>query len=716
MERAATAVALSVAVGLVPIARPAAECVDYATYAHWVGSDLRDCTLRRVIQAGTRAYCLDQCGIVGIFETAYPSGPLYLGHIDTPAVARGFDVRGDLVILAGAGPGLVVVDATNPSSPLVLGQVATPGTEGDVALQGSHAYVTSAGVTPGQSGVITVDVSDPTQPIVIDTLITSAGFGSRIVARSGFAYVVSASQFTILDLSTPSSPSVAGTYMLPAALWEIAVDANRAYLTDESQGLFILDMSNPASPALLASHPTLGAAAVAAEGMRIYLARGPMRMLTILDVSNATTPIEVLDLEIVSAWAGPAQSVAVSGTRALLIAGGLVVYDLGTCAIVPASSTLPLAAPGVALSAQGAHTCLALTDGTLRVVDAAIPSQPAIVGSVTLSGVPTDMEQQGERVLVSTAAGLDVVDVSIPSIPQLLGSYPAAGLRAVTSAGTFAVVGTCFDGLRVIDVSDPTAPALVAVIDDTACVNDLAASGDVVLAATHHGTRIIEMSNPEAPVVVGNLGATPTYAASVAARGSLAYSDSRIWEFSNPAAPVELGLLRTPTQAIATEPTQTLVYVLDGTGGAFVFDTRETANPRLVGGIDGSRDINAIGLGSEWICVLRDSMIQLYSLHCTTPSTAAALEPAPMLRISPNPVRGRTSVRFSIQIQTAARLEVFDVAGRRVRDFGTIPASPFSSVTWDGRDSRGRQVANGVYMVRIQSERASRSARVIWAR
>jgi flagellar hook assembly protein FlgD len=49
-------------------------------------------------------------------------------------------------------------------------------------------------------------------------------------------------------------------------------------------------------------------------------------------------------------------------------------------------------------------------------------------------------------------------------------------------------------------------------------------------------------------------------------------------------------------------------------------------------------------------------------------------------------------------------LRVFDSSGRLVRriDGATPAGGGFGSLTWDGRDDRGRLLADGVYFVRLQ--------------
>lgn len=70
-----------------------------------------------------------------------------------------------------------------------------------------------------------------------------------------------------------------------------------------------------------------------------------------------------------------------------------------------------------------------------------------------------------------------------------------------------------------------------------------------------------------------------------------------------------------------------------------------------------------------------------------------ALRPG-LLQVSPNPFLGSTRIRFQ---GDKARLRVFSLQGRMVRDFGVVSGG----VVWDGRDEVGRKVGAGVYLVRM---------------
>jgi len=80
--------------------------------------------------------------------------------------------------------------------------------------------------------------------------------------------------------------------------------------------------------------------------------------------------------------------------------------------------------------------------------------------------------------------------------------------------------------------------------------------------------------------------------------------------------------------------------------------------------------------------------------------TAARLALGP---IAPNPVRGETSIAFTLPRGADVRLRIYDVRGRCVRTLveGSAAAGE-TVVVWQGRDDRGRSLANGVYFSRLE--------------
>ena len=73
---------------------------------------------------------------------------------------------------------------------------------------------------------------------------------------------------------------------------------------------------------------------------------------------------------------------------------------------------------------------------------------------------------------------------------------------------------------------------------------------------------------------------------------------------------------------------------------------------------------------------------------------------------SPNPFSTSTSLSLGAALDRDATLHVFDVAGRRVREFRVTPGA--DRVFWDGADDNAQRVGAGTYLLRLEG--AQRSA------
>jgi hypothetical protein len=74
-------------------------------------------------------------------------------------------------------------------------------------------------------------------------------------------------------------------------------------------------------------------------------------------------------------------------------------------------------------------------------------------------------------------------------------------------------------------------------------------------------------------------------------------------------------------------------------------------------------------------------------------------------------------LRFELEAPGAARLRIFDVSGRMVRELVHAWFGPGSHErVWDGRDAGGHGVASGPYFVQLQTGERSLSRRVMLVR
>jgi len=69
----------------------------------------------------------------------------------------------------------------------------------------------------------------------------------------------------------------------------------------------------------------------------------------------------------------------------------------------------------------------------------------------------------------------------------------------------------------------------------------------------------------------------------------------------------------------------------------------------------------------------------------------------------PNPFNPETTIRYDLAEAGAVRLSLYNVSGQLIRTLvdGERAAGSYS-VTWDGRNDAGRDVASGIYLSRME--------------
>lgn len=75
-----------------------------------------------------------------------------------------------------------------------------------------------------------------------------------------------------------------------------------------------------------------------------------------------------------------------------------------------------------------------------------------------------------------------------------------------------------------------------------------------------------------------------------------------------------------------------------------------------------------------------------------------------LLQNRPNPFNTRTTIPYDLPASGVVRLSVYDLSGQRIRTLVDGARSAGShTVTWDGTDDTGRDVASGVYLCRMET-------------
>jgi hypothetical protein len=134
---------------------------------------------------------------------------------------------------------------------------------------------------------------------------------------------------------------------------------------------------------------------------------------------------------------------------------------------------------------------------------------------------------------------------------------------------------------------------------------------------------------------------------------------------------------------------------------------------------DSSGDYEFSGLPEGNYKVFRDSLISVYIIHLTSDTTGfnfrgysdindLAGQQTNSLSFAlsqnyPNPFNQTTKIEFTVIKQSFVSLQIYDLLGRKVRTLVSEQlSSGLKSVTWDGKNDSGKEVASGVYFYQLK--------------
>jgi hypothetical protein len=197
--------------------------------------------------------------------------------------------RGQDLLVAAGGEGLLVLDGADPASPARKAAVTLPGPALDVQVEGDLAYVAVGG-----AGLAIVDLA-ATPPALLQT-IPIPGFAAAVKARDGLAYVAACDVFAIVD---PALGAVVSTTwlnapydgeVLVAPAKDVELVGGVAFVAAGRFGAVAVDVSDPQAPKVIGNCTveddlSFYASGVAAADGRLYVAGGEWGILPI-DVAD----------------------------------------------------------------------------------------------------------------------------------------------------------------------------------------------------------------------------------------------------------------------------------------------------------------------------------------------------------------------------------------------------------------------------------------------
>lgn len=679
-------------------------------------------TVSGVAVDGDLAFLSDEALGLIVLNVSNPASPTLAGDYSLSGTHYGVAVSGNLAFLASSGTGLRILDITNPASPSILGTYNTPGNAYGVAVSGDYAFVAD-----GSSGLRIVNITNPSSPSP-EAGYNMPGNAQAVAVAGDLAFVADGNNgLVIVDVTNPASPAPAGTYDTPGNAVDVTVSGDYAYVADDGGGLVVLDVSNPASPSLVGSASTGQAVAVA--GDYAFLQDWGTGLHTIRVMEHGYDTGRNLG------WSLPVDegTDAIRRVRLTTTQTDTVTWEVscdgGTSwqSIVPGDPWSTASPSGTDLLWRSTHVLG--PSGVNPAVSALeldwLYDHP-VIESVT--DIPNDQGKQvrvewtrsahdfaGDPSQIVQYAVYRKIDYGLGTQAEAAPRYGTASLQTLDPAlrrNVQEMAAAGWDFLVTVPVltEDSYAVVVPTLKDSTVAQGSYFTTFRVTALTATPG--VFFHSPPDSGYSLDNLAPSPPSGVVIAyGTGS---GNTLSWDESTDPDLQYYGIYRSPGLAPAAVSREG-----DSRGALGVL-----SSPVLV----------ATTTATSWVDPDYDQAAYSYAVTATdfsgnesapaSPGTVTAAggpEPPRTFAVypgAPNPFRASTVIRYAVpEGGGGLSLKVYDVGGRLVRTLveGARPAG-LQSVTWDGRDDRGRAVDAGVYFYRLTATDYSRTRKLVLMR
>jgi len=516
---------------------------------------------------------------------------------------------------------------------------------------------------------------------------------------------------------------------------DLYIAGNHAYLGSFSGTVYIVDISDPTAMRLVAQVPTSGTALdLKVDGDLLAVgvqARSGDMGLVLIDLSDPTSPT-VLSRFSQPGWRG-VHNLFLHRNRAYL-----------------AHSAIP----------------------GLSVVDISNPRNPVVSGhwqhtGSRFSNIVHDIFIRDDIAFVSDivagAGGLILLDLQDPDWPQTLAALPMPdGIHSASVWGDYAYISQEFGGwqqnLYSIDISDLASPQIAhafrAQPPPTADIlgphNPWAEDGLLYWAYYDGGVRIFDLANPAQPREIGYHTNSVAWGAQPHSDGLLYVADSSsgllALRFNEPAHAIRQ-VQALPGAAVQGRYTSVLVTAQTAPSPRVSDSAIIQVSARLLDTEQSITRLDPIGNGafSAFLPLPPDLANGRYQLHlelldgrgarypyersfdlvaAPLNDTAVALSPIEaqpaafaLLPNFPNPFNSSTTIHYTLAARQYVELSLYNLTGQKLLELDHGERSPGTySISWDGRDSQGRNLTSGLYLYQLRSGRQQQTRKLLLLR
>lgn len=619
---------------------------------------------------------------VEIWDLTDLAVPVRLTRIPTESYPRGgIYADGNLLYVMSVADGIYIYDLTDLNNIPKIGHFSIPSS----TLIWNSAKDGNLMFCAANNSCRIVDVSDPYNPNMIGVV---AGGTTGVAAADNRLYQVSGGNLRIWNINNPASPQMMGQVAITGYPARITLQGDYAFIANSTYnvggGVNIIDVTDPTNPVQVASYPGY-AESVAVSNNMIYFSGGSYS--AILDIAEITNPVLASEMSLPS-WT---HKVCVEGNLAFTGSNGFRVFDISD------------KAKPVQIGYHETAGDLVAVSGDLAVY------------------IPKSM---------TAANPVNIMDISDPANPFKRGHYTAPVMTYdIVLKDHYAFIACWWDGFRVVNFSNPDQPTLAAHKFgwfngaepgvQYCFVQALDIDGNYLYLIDYEpfedqdtkGLYIFDITDPQNPVYVNRFATLLSKGKDVSVRDGYAYvaddqGGMEVINVTDPMNPMSVGYVYLPDAATGVEADGNYAYVSNYIfGGVQTVDISFSSNPFIAGHykpsgvfalgvtIDGSHVYVADGIAGFQIY---DNLIITNIIGHETNSTS-------QLKIYPNPTSSEATINFATE-KAFCRIEVVDITGRKIRTLfeGVLDDGEYS-FTWDGSNTAGYLLPNGLYLVRVQS-------------
>lgn len=621
-----------------------------------------------------------------IWNLSNLTSPQLLGSAAIEGLPRGgIFASGQYVYVVSVANGVYVYDAANPAHPVLKGNCPIPGSNlvWNSSMVGNYIYL-----AVGNGGMKIIDVSNPVNPTIAGS---STYLTTGVYVEGNFAYTVAYNYgLRILDVTSPSAITQAGSVQLNGYPFRLKKIGNYVYIANSTSnpggGIQVIDVSDPANPHEVFTYP--GYADWIAGNGAVVAFTGGNNPCTILNISNPVEPV------LASTYLLPISTidVAVSGNYAYSASNGFRVYDIS-------DKTHP--------------TQIGYNENDGGLVE--------ISGNVAIF----------IRESMTANNPVMIMDVSDPTNPVKAGQYMAPVMtNDIAVKDHYAFIACWWDGFRVIDFQNPASPVLVAHKFgwtgtssvpgvDFCYVQGLHIVGNYLYLIDYQpfsgedtkGLYIFDISDPTNPVKISRYPTTISSGYDITASGNFVYladqnGGMEIIDVSDPVFPYTRSYISLPDVGWSIDYAENHVFVACYiNGGVQVINVTDPDNP-VIDGFYSRSGCFALGVrvnGNNIYLSDGAAGFQIYETQTITKAGGEVAIPDP-INTYPNPFIDKVMIEIPATSQSDIELTIFDQYGRVVNTLinPQIPGNRQVFV-WNGKNSNGKNVPNGVYYLSVNS-------------